>query len=93
MCLLFFYIYSLYLIIIDWNFLIMYGLAFLPGIVYAILLVVQAFYVLDTYVSFICEFVTFLLGLSPPYTFFIFLVNLALQGSGYSISSRLTWNR
>lgn len=71
----------------------MYGLAFLPAIVYAALLVVQALYGLSGAAAFICEFVVFILGLSPTYSFFLLLVNLALQGSGYSVSGMLLWDK
>lgn len=73
--------------------MVMYGIAFLPLIVYVILLFVQALIELNAFESFICDLVIFLFGLSPTYSFLILLVSLALQGSGYSISSRLLWDK
>lgn len=71
----------------------MYGLAFLPLIVYAVLLFVQALYGLSGIAAFICELVVFILGLSPTYSFFFFLASLALQGSGYPVSGLLLWDK
>ena len=66
---------------------------FVPAIVYAIMLAIKALLTLSAFVGFICDLVIFALGLSPTYSFFLFLVSLVLQGSGYSIPSRLMWDK